>query len=368
MFSPKTISIVFRVVFVFLTISNYFVFVVLTWIPIAINHTFTALMVLIVFHFLFIMSTWTTLVTCFSDPGQVPIYWGFYIGDPDSMRSRYCLMCNVFKPVRCHHCSVCNRCVLNMDHHCPWINNCIGFYNRKYFIMMVFYLNCTLIYVLVCNVSVVINIVLFYIKDVNWSVTCVSTWLDVLNVVVFGMDVAMEVILIQFFKFHVKLILENKTTIETLDHKGKEFKSKFDKGKWDNYYEVMGMSKVLWFFPLKRYYGKPKGNGIEWGELIEEENEMKEGSNSNNYNKHPTTTAEPTGKTRGDDDNIPSVNTYNAPQMGGNGNDNDDSDNNQNGVQSGRDNSQISMITKHHPAHSSMGSLYDNNNNNNIHN
>jgi hypothetical protein len=68
----------------------------------------------------------------------------------------------------------------------------------------------------------------------------------------------------------VKLILENKTTIETLDHKGKEFKSKFDKGKWDNYYEVMGMSKILWFFPLKRYYGKPKGNGIEWGELIED--------------------------------------------------------------------------------------------------
>ena len=121
----------------------------------------------------------------------------------------------------------------------------------------------------------------------------------------------------------------------------------------------MGMSKVLWFFPLKRYYGKPKGNGIEWGELIEEENEMKEGSGNSNYNKHPTTTAEHTGKTKGDDD-IPSVNTYNAPRMGDNGNDND--------VQSGRDNSQISMITKHHPAHSSMGSLYDNNNNNNIHN
>ena len=358
-FAPTTISVVFRVVFVFLTISNYFVFVVLTWIPIAIscNYTIAVLIVLIVFHFLFVMSTWTTLVTAFSDPGQVPIYWGFYIGDPDSMRSRYCLMCNVFKPVRCHHCSVCNRCVLNMDHHCPWINNCIGFYNRKYFIMMVFYLNCTLIYVLTCNVSVVVNIVMFYIKDVNWSVTSVSTWMDVLSVVVFGMDVAMEVILIQFFKFHVKLILENKTTIETLEHKGKQFKSKFDKGKWDNYYEVMGMSKVLWFFPLKRYYGKPKGNGIEWGELIEEENEMKEGSGNSNYNKHPTTTAEHTGKTKGDDD-IPSVNTYNAPRMNDNGNDND--------VQSGRDNSQISMITKHHPAHSSMGSLYDNNNN--IHN
>ena len=77
---------------------------------------------------------WTVYATAKSDPGQVPLYWGFYIGDSDSKRTRYCLMCNVFKPLRCHHCSMCNRCVLNMDHHCPWINSCIGFYNRKYFI------------------------------------------------------------------------------------------------------------------------------------------------------------------------------------------------------------------------------------------
>ena len=80
----------------------------------------------------------------------------------------------------------------------------------------------------------------------------------------------MSVILSQFFKFHIMLILENKTTIETLDHKGKEFKSKFDKGKWNNWYEVMGITIWLWFFPLKMYQGKPKGNGIDWGENEEE--------------------------------------------------------------------------------------------------
>ena len=48
-------------------------------------------------------------------------------------KRRYCLMCNVFKPERCHHCSACNRCVLNMDHHCPWINNCVGLNNHVFF-------------------------------------------------------------------------------------------------------------------------------------------------------------------------------------------------------------------------------------------
>jgi len=83
-----------------------------------------------------------------TDPGQVPVFWGFHLGDPENKRRRYCLMCNVFKPERCHHCSMCNRCVLNMDHHCPWINNCVGFWNRKYFMLLLIYVLSTTYFVL----------------------------------------------------------------------------------------------------------------------------------------------------------------------------------------------------------------------------
>ena len=80
--------------------------------------------VIVLGHFLNFMQVWCLFSVICSEPGSVPPYWvnfiqGFYQADNDSKKKRYCMLCHVFKPERCHHCSVCNRCVLNMDHHCP---------------------------------------------------------------------------------------------------------------------------------------------------------------------------------------------------------------------------------------------------------
>ena len=70
------------------------------------------------FHTTVFMLLWSFFKAMLTDPGVVPPLWGFYMGDSENKRRRYCLMCHVFKPERCHHCSACNRCVLHMDHHC----------------------------------------------------------------------------------------------------------------------------------------------------------------------------------------------------------------------------------------------------------
>ena len=95
----------------------------------------------IVFSFFLVVFLWCYFKTLSTDPGCIPLYWGFKTSDPADSRKRYCVICNLFKPDWTHHCSTCNVCVLNMDHHCPWLNSCIGFWNWKSFILLLIYLN-----------------------------------------------------------------------------------------------------------------------------------------------------------------------------------------------------------------------------------
>lgn len=67
-----------------------------------------------------------------------------------------------------------------------------------------------------------------------------------------------------FLKFHIYLVGSNKTTIENLDKKGKAFKSIYDIGLFNNWYQVFGTNKFLWPFPIVLGSGKPLGDGIYW--------------------------------------------------------------------------------------------------------
>ena len=68
----------------------YYVFVCMTWGPrLKIKNDYLALPILIIFHILAFFLCWSFVQTVITDPGEVPIYWGFRVGDPDNRRRRY---------------------------------------------------------------------------------------------------------------------------------------------------------------------------------------------------------------------------------------------------------------------------------------
>lgn len=74
-----------------------------------------------------------------------------------------------------------------------------------------------------------------------------------------------------FLKFHIFLAQSNKTTIENLEKKGKNYQSPYDLGPANNWYQIFGTNKWLWPFPVFCGSGKPLGDGIYWRAPREEE-------------------------------------------------------------------------------------------------
>ena len=68
----------------------------------------------------------------------------------ESWLLRKCASCKCIKLPSSHHCSTCQRCIARMDHHCPWVNNCVGYYNRKSFLLFLFYTLIGSVQALVC--------------------------------------------------------------------------------------------------------------------------------------------------------------------------------------------------------------------------
>lgn len=250
-------------------------YVFLIWVP----HLWSPLAVLLMFgyHLLFaglIASFYQCIMT---DPGVVPPNWGFYMGD-ETKRRRYCKMCNVWKPDRTHHCSICNRCILNMDHHCPWINNCVGFYNRKFFIQLLLYVYASLFVILFTSgydVYYRATSLMFQRGGTNHD-----TWFLVSSFFVFmamGFTILLVITLTNFLKFHLKLVLENYTTIENLERE-EGAKSKFDIGRRRNWEQVFGTNPWLWWYPAHILASRPVGDGVRWRvhytRVIDEDEEL----------------------------------------------------------------------------------------------
>ncbi|CRH01036.1 palmitoyltransferase, putative [Plasmodium relictum] len=222
-----------------------------------------SLTIAIVFHLFFFLFLLSFIKCASTDPGKVPRNWGFYVGD-DVKRRRYCKICNVWKPDRTHHCSACNRCVLNMDHHCPWINNCVGFFNRRFFMQLLFYgLICLFIVASQTFHYIFIDNAYAYsderFHEKSSFITLEYTYASIVLFLTFVLIFA----LVPFTKFHLKLISKNSTTIENMDMYNQEYNI-YNIGCENNAKQVFGNNVLCWLCPFHCVSNRPAGDGVRW--------------------------------------------------------------------------------------------------------
>jgi len=219
-------------------------------------------------------------------PGHVPdeVFWFFKDGvaankanmpmyeRKQSGEYRNCRRCNKYKPDRCHHCSVCGVCVLKMDHHCPWIYNCVGFYNYKYFFLLLFY------------VTLDTHMIFWTMTESMIRAVDENAPFMTMFCLLFGLSLCffLGTVISLFFSFHVWLMLQAMTTIEFCEKKGvaqnvANYESLFNLGIIGNIQSTLGQNPLCWLIPVsvegngltyevdQRHYNQYNGRDLEGG-------------------------------------------------------------------------------------------------------
>ena len=112
------------------------------------------------------------------------------------------------------------------------------------------------------------------------SIRAIPNYQDLILLTAYSLNLLLSLTITLFFKFHVKLVLTNSTTIDNMDKKNIQKTNSYDKGSTMNWYQVFGRNKWLWLLPITGISGKPIGDGVIWtqenGNMDEEipENEI----------------------------------------------------------------------------------------------
>ncbi|XP_062261766.1 palmitoyltransferase ZDHHC20-A [Platichthys flesus] len=157
---------------------------------------------------------------------------------------RYCDICQVIKPDRCHHCSTCEMCVLKMDHHCPWVNNCVGFSNYKFFVLFLAF--ASLYCVVICA-----TVVKYFLKF--WTNKLPDTGAKFHILFLFVVAAVFFISISSLLSYHLWLVGKNRTTIEAFRApffaNGPD-KNGFSLGHSRNVAEVFGDQAKYWICPI----------------------------------------------------------------------------------------------------------------------
>ena len=146
-----------------------------------------------------------------------------------------------------------------MDHFCPWVANTIGFFNRKFFILLLLYTALSTGFLVGTSIGL-------YDESTAYMVGVI--FLD--SLICFAVTC--------FFLNHLHKMLANQTTIEVsqileilsliyaphaLQVKYEpDLQEIYDLGSSRNTQQILGPSPLLWFLPV--YASGPVGDGINW--------------------------------------------------------------------------------------------------------
>eukprot|EP00298_Acanthocystis_sp_HF-20_P001886 c12360_g1_i2.p1 GENE.c12360_g1_i2~~c12360_g1_i2.p1 ORF type:complete len:286 (-),score=81.64 c12360_g1_i2:27-884(-) len=228
--------------------------VLLTYIPyvIGMDHSNSSEIAEMVFFHLILALMIISYLQCVAiDAGSVPEAWEQMIeNESEEVKAQYtkCRNCLRFKPPRSHYDSITRRLVLNMDHFCPWVVNTVGFYNRKFFILFLFY---TCLACLWFVIAIVVRVAFFSVDIFH-----ISGRMDGARVIAFAVDGMFLLVLGAFLEYHLKLVINNETTID----EGQV--PEYNVGWRKNVEQVFGRNKWLWLVPV--FGDGPVGDGVNW--------------------------------------------------------------------------------------------------------
>ncbi|KAL0478136.1 palmitoyltransferase [Acrasis kona] len=171
---------------------------------------------------------------------------------------RLCLSCKQRKPDRTHHCRQCGVCILKMDHHCHWFNNCIGYYNYKYF-------NLFIVWTVAATLFLVTTMTRSFVEIFTYNKMDGFNFADANIIAVYFVSLFFGFSLVFFGLYHLKLILDGTTTIESLEKQKKLYAqhrcNPYDLGVTKNWAAVFGDKWYYWFLPTLR---SVNGDGVHF--------------------------------------------------------------------------------------------------------
>jgi hypothetical protein len=123
-----------------------------------------------------------------------------------------------------------------------------------------------LVYVLLSLYMAVISLSFPVYDKVQYliSIHSIPSYHDMFLLSAYSLNLLLTLTISFFFKFHVKLVLSNSTTIDNMDKKNLQKPNIYDKGAELNWYQVFGKNKYLWLLPITGISGKPIGDGVIW--------------------------------------------------------------------------------------------------------